>query len=201
MPASITAGKLALAGAGLVFLWSGLRGASVTGSLRDILTGKQPTGIKTTSILGGPGDSSAGGGSGGGGNGAVSNSAIAEKALSYVGAPYLWGGANAPHGADCSGLCNDIRGRDLGGSIPGSPSGKFSGHGPVTMQWLVWNGMYNVPKAQAEAGDFICWQSHMGVVVGPDSMVSAYDSARGTIRTTFAGGAPLGEIAVIRRFK
>jgi len=37
-------GALALMGGGLLFLWSGYHGAHVTGSLRDLLAGKQPPG-------------------------------------------------------------------------------------------------------------------------------------------------------------
>lgn len=40
-------GGVALMGGGLLFLWSGLHGASITGSLRDLLAGKQPPGADT----------------------------------------------------------------------------------------------------------------------------------------------------------
>lgn len=65
----ITAGAAALMGAGALFLWSGFHGASVTGSLRDLLAGKQPPGTDTNPITG-----AGAGGPGGGGTVAASGS-------------------------------------------------------------------------------------------------------------------------------
>ena len=49
-------------GGGFLFLWSGYHGAHVTGSLRDLLAGKQPSGSDTSPISGGPVSSGGGGG-------------------------------------------------------------------------------------------------------------------------------------------
>ncbi len=51
---------VAAGGAGLLFLWSGMHGASVTGSLRDLVAGHQPSGTNVNPISG-----AAPGGSGG----------------------------------------------------------------------------------------------------------------------------------------
>jgi hypothetical protein len=40
----VSIGAVALMGGGLLFLWSGYHGAHITGSLRDLLAGKQPAG-------------------------------------------------------------------------------------------------------------------------------------------------------------
>lgn len=40
----VSIGGVALMGGGLLFLWSGYHGAHITGSLRDLLAGKQPAG-------------------------------------------------------------------------------------------------------------------------------------------------------------
>ena len=40
----VSIGGVALMGGGLLFLWSGYHGAHITGSLRDLLAGKQPPG-------------------------------------------------------------------------------------------------------------------------------------------------------------
>jgi hypothetical protein len=63
----IKGGYLLAAGGGAVLLWSGLRGKSVSGSLRDVISGKSPTTQATAyPILSSP---NAGGGGGGGGGG------------------------------------------------------------------------------------------------------------------------------------
>lgn len=190
-------GRLALAGGGLVFIWSALSGASVTGTLRDLVSGRQPHGGANAILA-----STGGSGTGGAGNtGSGGKSGIAADAVKYNGAPYQWGGANAPHGADCSGLVNDVCGRDLGLPIPGSPSGKFSGHGPVTMQWFVWNGLRTIPDSEMQADDIVVWPSHMGIVTAPGQMISALNPNMGTRITPIKGYGPLGEPHRIRRYK
>lgn len=54
-------GALALTGGGFLFLWSGYHGAALTGSLRDLLQGKQPSG-GNTSPIGGAAAAAGGGG-------------------------------------------------------------------------------------------------------------------------------------------
>lgn len=46
---------VAAAGGGLLLLWSGAKGASVSQSLRSLLSGHQPTGVATNPISGGTG--------------------------------------------------------------------------------------------------------------------------------------------------
>lgn len=70
--AGVRIGGVALMGGGLLFLWSSYHGASLTGSLRDLLAGKQPSGSDTSPIGGGA--VSAGGGAAGGGSGPVGGS-------------------------------------------------------------------------------------------------------------------------------
>lgn len=52
----MSVGGVALMGGGLLFVWSAFHGASLTGSLRDLISGKQPSGSDTNPITGG-GDS------------------------------------------------------------------------------------------------------------------------------------------------
>jgi hypothetical protein len=59
---NVKIGGVALLGGGLLFLWSGYHGASLTGSLRDLLAGKQPSGGDTSPITGSQVSSGAGGG-------------------------------------------------------------------------------------------------------------------------------------------
>lgn len=49
----VSALAVAAAGGGLIFLWSGLHGASVTGSLRDLLSGRKPSGVNANPVSGG----------------------------------------------------------------------------------------------------------------------------------------------------
>lgn len=203
----VTAGKLAVGSVGVLFAWSGLSGASVTGSLRDLINGKQPSGANTAPIAGTPASiANAGNGSGtdaGEGNdGPVDAGSIAGDAARYLGSPYLWGGANPPHGTDCSGFVNAVVGRDLHLAIPGYPKGNYSGHGPVTGQWFAWSGCTTVPLANAQPGDLVCWLTHMGIYVGgAKPMISALNLEDGVIQTTIAGGSPIGEPMRIRRLK
>lgn len=184
----VTAGRLALTATGLLFTWSGLAGASVSGSIRDLISGQKPE-AGTNPITG------TGGGAG------QTGSAIANQALTYRGDPYVWGGANFPKGGDCSGLVNDVVGRDLGMAIPGYPTGKFTGHGPVTSQWFAWNGAATVAIPDMQAGDLVCWITHMGIAISGGQMISALNPSLGVMVTTVAGAAPPGEPMRIRRLK
>lgn len=46
----MSVGAVALMGGGMIFLWSAMHGASITGSLRDLLAGKQPSGADVNAI-------------------------------------------------------------------------------------------------------------------------------------------------------
>lgn len=160
------------AGAGALVLWSAMKGVSVTSGLRSLLTGKQPS-TANVEPAGGLGIQTIGdtGGSSGGGSGAT-GSAIADHAMSYVGQGhvYRWGGGS-PSGWDCSGFCNWVIGHDLGASIPGHRDGRYSGHGPTTLQWAVFG--QHVPSGQEQPGDLVVWPTqHMGIVSGGGQMIN-----------------------------
>jgi cell wall-associated NlpC family hydrolase len=81
-------------------------------------------------------------------------------ALSYIGTPYVWGGA-APGGFDCSGLVIYAYGQ-LGVSLPHS-------------SYALWNVGVPVSYGQLEAGDLVFFQGlgHMGMYIGGGQMVHA----------------------------
>lgn len=187
-------GAIAIAAVGGIFLFSGVSGASITGSIRDIISGKTPA--KGADPITG----TVGSGTTGTEAESISGGSLASLALSDVGMPYVWGGANPPIGADCSGMVNGDC-RKLGLAIPGSPTGQYSGHGPVTSQWFVTNVCTTVSESDAQAGDLVCWLTHMGVYVGGGEMVSALNPRLGTLKTTIASAAPPGEPMRIRRHK
>lgn len=160
------------AGAGALILWAALKGASVTGGLRQLVGGHAPSAQDVNAITGA---AAAGGLAGGGGPvsaGAGAGSGIASAALRYVGSGsvYSWGGAS-PQGWDCSGFCNWVIGRDLGLPIPGSPGGSYSGHGPVTAQWAF--AGIGISRAEVQAGDLVVWPLfHMGIAINGAQMVN-----------------------------
>jgi cell wall-associated NlpC family hydrolase len=204
----IKGGYLLAAGGGAILLWSGLRGKSWSAVLRSVVTGKDPrTTLTAYSIQTSPAAYSAGTGSTGTttGAGSASGDQIAIDAEQYKGAGYVWGGAPGSGSGhwDCSSFANAVIGRDLGLAIPMYKAGTYHGqaHGPTTVVWLVWTGAITVPRNQARAGDIAVWQTHMGIFIDSQHMISALNSSLGTQVTTVSGGAPFGELLRVRRLK
>jgi NlpC/P60 family len=140
--------------------------------------------------------------------GAQSGSSIASDALKYTGHCYSFGGAPGASGVgcwDCSSFINFVIGHDLAMAIPGYSPGKYSGasHGPPTSAWLAWSGCTTVGHnaSEADVGDLLIWQTHMGVCTGNGMMVSALNSNLGTLQTTISDAAPFGELLFVRRLK
>jgi cell wall-associated NlpC family hydrolase len=165
----VSAPAVAAAGVGALVLWSALKGASVTGGLRSLLTGKQPSGSNANPITGDVIASSADITAGSAG---ATGSAIADDAMRYYnsGTTYKWGGGS-PQGWDCSGFCNWVIGHDLGLAIPGHRNGQYSGHGPVTWQWAVFGK--GISRDQVQAGDLVVWPAfHMGIAISNSQMIN-----------------------------
>jgi SLT domain-containing protein len=127
--------------------------------------------------------------------------AIAADAEQYVGHVYHYGGPSNPTtGWDCSSFADYIYGHDFGLMLPGgswaSTTANGSGHGPATPAWPGFWPSSGTNPASATAGQMVLWKSHMGIARGADSMVSAYDTASGTINTSISGGGPSGEALI-----
>lgn len=189
-------------GAGALFVYAGVKGYSVPQMLQDVITGKTPAAGQTEQALTVPQSASSVGYLGSG-----SGSAIASDALKYNGARYVWGGAPGTQagvdaGTDCSGFVNMVVGRDLGMAVPFYGTGKYDGsvHGPPTLAWLAWTGCTTIGSdpSQAQAGDLCCWQTHMGIALGPNQMISAQDEQLGTGISSIS--LP-GELLYVRRLK
>ncbi len=169
----------------------------MSATLRSLLSGQKPSGANVNPI----GTPAAGTTTAPAS--AAESSAIASDALKYDGNfPYVWGGAPVNGGSDCSGFVNMVCGRDLGMAIPGYAAGTYTGatHGPATVAWLAWSGCTTVSHDgnQAQPGDLAIWQTHMGIVTGPNQMISAQDPQLGTGLSVINGAIP-GELLFIRR--
>jgi len=189
---------LAVAGGGILLLWSGLNGKRWSDVLRSIIAGKKPSASLTAyTIQGTPGtafDTASIGGNG-----------LASDFAQYVGrVPYKWGGGN-PAGWDCSGAYNYTANHDMGISIPGYAPHTFTGqtHGPPTVVYMAWlpGHATRVNASQVTADDICLWQTHMGVATSNTEYVSAYDTQDGTCIKPIHGGGPIGEIATFWRMK
>lgn len=98
---------------------------------------------------------------------AVSGSDVVAYALQFVGNPYVWGGTSLTNGCDCSGFVMSVYAH-FGYSLPHfSGSLRYCGTG--------------VSYEEAQAGDIICYDGHVGIYMGGGQMVNAFDSAHGII--------------------
>ncbi len=117
----------------------------------------------------GGGSSGSGGGSTSNGAGAVAGSSgsatgkqIAQYALQYVGNPYVSGGTSLTNGADCSGFTYRVY-SDFGYSLSRTSYQQRS------------NGR-GVSYSEAEPGDIICYEGHVGIYLGDGLIVHASNS-------------------------
>lgn len=174
---------LAALGAGSLFVWSGIKGWSVMGTLGDLITGVKPSQAPVNALQSG----------GTAGNSTpVMGTDLGSIAKGYVGHGYIYGGApgkDASHGWDCSSFVNYVAGIVAGLPIPGYSAGKYDGstHGPATGQWGIWPGLNHIPRSSVQSGDIIVWLNHMGIATSNSSMVSALNSLVGTKETSIEG--------------
>lgn len=136
-------------------------------------------------------------------SGAVSNSAIVNAAMKYNGKHnYHYGGPPPIGTVDCSSWVSEVLGKDLGMNIPGGAWAKVTAsgtqHGPDTLSYIAWSGATTVGHSASDAkpGDLVVWQTHMGICIGANQMISAQDEALGT------GTANIhmaGEVLFVRR--
>lgn len=225
---SATVSGLAVAaiGAGSIFIYAGLRGRTVLGTVQALVQGKNPSDLSAPNggiTAGGLAAQAAaaatatGAGAVGGAAGtAVSGgmgAAIAARALTYVGTGYVYGGAPGAHNGlpedtnrkDCSSFANWVIGHDMGLAIPLYGPGKYTGadHGPPTGAWLLWGGAVTIghDASVAQPGDLCVWQTHMGIAIGGGQMVSARSASSKppTGQGAIATGGPAGQLLFVRR--
>lgn len=90
---------------------------------------------------------------------------IANYACQYIGNPYVLGGTSLTQGADCSGFTYRVY-MDFGYSIPRtSYSQRNAGTG--------------VDVSNAQPGDIVCYEGHVGIYIGGGSIVHASTPSSG----------------------
>lgn len=168
---------VAVATAGGLLLYTGIRNVSLVDGLRDVLAGKPPgttAGVSTGPALAGlvtnvdtamaavarqgldvaPGTGTQPG---------QGTAAVADSARAYLGRPYVWAADFAgAGGGDCSGLLFRAL-NDAGVKAP-----RLTAAG-----YLVWPGAASVPRDQCAAGDLVCWTGHCGIAVSGTQMIHA----------------------------
>lgn len=191
---------IAATASGALLIWSGLKGRSVTTSLKSLISGQAPSGVVAhgISLVDYTGTDS--GSTVTSSGNPVSDSGIANDALSFRGAGYVWGGApgRGRGNWDCSSFVNWVVGHDLKMAIPGYKAGSYTGsvHGPTTLQWRFFG--HPVKRADVQAGDIVVWLTHMGIAIGSNSMISAENPSQGT-QVAAIDGFIRGEPVTYRR--
>ena len=185
---------------GSVLLWSGVKGWNLSRTIGEIVTGNVPKG-SDVNVLTAPNSPNSPSSAATG----FTSSGIANDALQYQGHAYSFGGAPGKNGAnpwDCSSFVNWVCGHDLGKPIPGYGPGQYDGsvHGPPTGSWAVWPGLQHVNANAIQAGDIVVWAGHMGIVLGPNQMISALNSSLKTRISPIAGNGN-GPLLCYGRYK
>ena len=191
---AINGRALTFAGLGAVFIWSGIKGWSLLGTLGDVVTGHRPSQSPNAALV----DPNYVAPSSGGTFIGPSVSNIVNNAMRYQGHAYSFGGAPGKNGQnawDCSSFVNWVTGHDCGLAIPGYAAGKYDGssHGPATGQWGVWPGLTHVQRSDVQGGDIVVWALHMGIALNNRQLISALNPTQGTIITDIdqSGNGPL----------
>lgn len=113
-----------------------------------------------------------------------SGQAVVNYASQFVGNPYVWGGSSLTNGTDCSGFVMSVYAH-FGVSLP-HYTGALCSVG------------YGVSYEDRQPGDIICYDGHVGIYVGNDTIIHASNPATGIKYTSPANYRPV--VAVRRIF-
>jgi cell wall-associated NlpC family hydrolase len=195
---------LAATSIGVLFVWSGIKGWSVLGTIGDVITGKKPS--QTVAYpLQVAGKKLVQGGDSGFGP-ATPSGGIASIGMQYIGHAYRFGGApgrNAQNPWDCSSFVNYVVGVKARMAIPGNPPGRYTGttHGPPTAVWASWTGMDTIKRSEVQAGDIILWLGHMGIAINNAEVVNALNPRDKTKVTNINQGVGRGPLVRCGRLR
>ncbi len=90
---------------------------------------------------------------------------IANYACQYIGNPYVYGGTSLTNGTDCSGFTYRVY-ADFGYSLPRTSFAQR-------------NAGKSVDYANAQPGDLICYEGHVGIYIGGGKIVHASTPSTG----------------------
>lgn len=90
---------------------------------------------------------------------------VIDFACQFIGNPYVWGGTSLTSGADCSGFVQSVY-ANFGISLPRTT-------------WDMENIGYEVSYEQAQPGDLILYDGHVGLYMGDGNIVNAMNEADG----------------------
>ena len=90
---------------------------------------------------------------------------VIDYACQFIGNPYVWGGTSLTDGADCSGFVQSVYAH-FGISLPRTSYEQRSAG-------------YEVSYEDAQPGDLILYEGHVGLYIGNDQIVNAMNEAQG----------------------
>jgi cell wall-associated NlpC family hydrolase len=192
----VSAVAVGAVGAGVILVWSGLKGSSVLSTLQSVIQGKKPAGEQTHPIAHEVADVTV---SAAAAIGAASSSQLVTLAARHKGERYCFTGQ---HGSFCGGSCSDCSGFV---SCVLHEAGLLGGHPLATGALATWGT--GVPYSQRRAGDVIVWNGgtgggHTGIIIDGSHMWANPCTGCGGVQISrYPYGNRTAAAAVVRRAK
>ena len=90
---------------------------------------------------------------------------VADYAYQFLGNPYVWGGTSLTNGADCSGFVQSVYAH-FGISLPRTSYEQRTAGDEISY-------------AEAQPGDLILYEGHVGIYMGDGKIINAMNEAQG----------------------